>query len=266
MPKPKKPLLSVIVPAYKQEKTIVKDLKRIEEVLKQIRYDYEMICVVDGKIDRTYQNAKKIASSKIKVVGYQDNKGKGHAVRYGMARAQGDPIAFIDAGMDIDPNGLSMLLEHFQWYDSDIIVGSIRHSASKVYAYPWKRRILSVGYHSLTKVLFGLRITDSQRGIKIFKRKVLEKVLPRLLVKEYAFDIEMLAAARRLGFTNIHDGPVILNGTSLQSSSVKFGTIWSMFLDTLAVFYRLNILRYYDDKNKRRWRYDPELNFKVNIG
>ena len=266
MLKTKKPLLSVIVPAYKQEKTIIKDLKRIEEVLKQIRYDYEVICVVDGKGDRTYQNAKRLASSKIKVVGYRENRGKGHAVRYGMARSKGDPVAFIDAGMDIDPNGLSMLLEHFEWYDSDIIVGSIRHSASKVYAYPIKRRILSVGYHTLTKILFGLRVTDSQRGVKIFKRKILEKVLPRLTVKKYAFDIEMLAAARRLGFANIHDGPVILNGSGLLSSSVRFGTIWSMLLDTLAVFYRLNILCYYDDKNKRKWRHDPELNFRVNVG
>jgi glycosyltransferase involved in cell wall biosynthesis len=262
----KKPLLSVIVPAYKQEKTIAKDLQQIESVLKQIRYDYEIICVVDGRVDRTYESAKKIKSRKIKVVGYSQNRGKGYAVRYGMARAKGNPIAFIDAGMDIDPNGLSMLLEHFEWYGSDIIVGSIRHSASKVYNYPLKRRILSVGYHALTKILFGLRITDSQRGIKIFRREVLEKVLPRLLIKQFAFDIEMLAVAKRLGFASIHDGPVILDAAKLRQSSIKPTTIFSMFLDTLAVFYRLNILRYYDDKNRRHWRYDPELDFRVNIG
>lgn len=261
-----KHLLSVIVPAYRQERTIASDLRRIEAVLKQIRYDYEIICVVDGKVDKTYQNARKVASTKIKVIGYKENKGKGYAVRYGMARTKGELVAFIDAGMDIDPNGISMLLEHFEWYESDIIVGSIRHSASKVYDYPFKRKILSFGYHTLTKVLFGLRVTDSQRGIKIFKRKVLEKILPRLLVKNYAFDIEILAVARRLGFNNIHDGPVVFDGSKLKSSSVHFGTIWSMLLDTLAVFYRLNILRYYDDHNRRKWRYDPELNFRVNIG
>jgi len=266
MPKPKKHLLSVIVPAYKQEKTIVKDLKRIEDVLKQLRYDYELICVVDGKQDKTYQNARKAKLTRAKIIGYQENRGKGYAVRYGMARTKGNLIAFIDAGMDIDPSGLPMLLEHMIWYDSDVIVGSIRHSASKVQDYPLERRILSVGYHTLTKILFGLRVTDSQRGIKIFKRKVLEKVLPRLLVKRYAFDIEILATSRRLGFTNIHDGPVILVGSGLLASSVGFGTIWSMLLDTMAVFYRLRLRRYYDDCNKRKWRLDPELNFKVNIG
>lgn len=266
MKKYKNHLVSVIIPAYRQEKIIKKDLQNIENALQQTRYEYEIICVADGKEDKTFENARKVKSRKIKVVGYKRNRGKGYAVRYGMARAKGNLVAFIDAGMDLSPSGLSMLLEHMIWYNSDVIVGSIRHSASKVYGYPLKRKILSWGYHVFTKWLFGLRITDSQRGLKIFKREVLEKVLPRLLVKKFAFDIEILAVARRLGFANIHDGPVIFDGSKLKFSSVGFGTIWNMLFDTLAVFYRLKILRYYDDSNKRKWRYDPDLDFKVNIG
>ena len=261
-----KKLLSVIVPAYKQEKTVKEDLARLERALKKIRHDYEIICVVDGKVDRTFEQAKKVKSQKIKVIGYERNYGKGYAVRYGMARSKGDIVAFIDAGMDIDPKGIPLLLEHMIWYDSDVIVGSIRHSASKVYGYPLKRKIYSIGYHLFTKWLFGLRITDSQRGLKLFKREVLERVLPRLLIKEFAFDIEMLAVAKRLGFKKIHDGPVEMDARKMEYSSIKTSTVWSMLLDTLAVFYRLKVLRYYDDSNKRKWRYDPELDFKVNVG
>ena len=264
--KVKKNLLSVIIPAYKQERTIQKDLKDIENVLQQIRYDYEIICVVDGREDKTFQNAKKIKSKKLKVVGYKNNHGKGYAIRYGMVRAKGNLIAFIDAGMDINPKGIPMLLEHMFWYGSDVIVGSIRHSASKVHGYPFKRKIYSWGYHLLTRLFFGLRITDSQRGLKIFKRGVLEKVLPRLLVKKYAFDIEMLSVAYRLGFKKIHDGPVELDASKYKYSSIKFGTVWSMLWDTIAVFYRLRLLRYYDEINKHKWRYDPDLDFKINIG
>lgn len=258
--------LSVVIPAYKQEKTIAQDLKHIKEVLDSIRYDYEIVVVVDGRVDKTYENAKKLKLSKVKVVGYKENRGKGHAIRYGMARTKGDLVAFIDAGMDINPRGLPMLLEHMLWYDSDVIVGSIRHSASKVYGYPFKRKVYSWGYHTLTKYLFGLQITDSQRGLKIFKRKVLEKVLPRLLVKQFAFDIEMLSVARRLGFKEIHDGPVEMDARKMKYSSVKSSTVFNMLLQTLAVFYRLKILRYYDDSNKRKWSYDPDLDFKVNVG
>lgn len=261
----KRKLLSVIVPAYKQERTIVKDLLNIEQALKQIRYDYELICVVDGKVDKTFEKAQKISSPKIKIVGYEQNHGKGFAVRYGMVRAKGELIAFIDSGMDINPKAISMLLEHMLWYDSDIIVGSIRHSASKVIGYPFKRKIYSIGYHLLTRYLFGLKITDSQRGIKIFKREVLEKVLPRLVVKQFAFDIEILSVAHRLGFKKIHDGPVEMDARRFKYSSITTTTVASMFLDTMAIFYRLNILRYYDSKNRKKWSCDPDLYFRANL-
>lgn len=232
-----------------------------------IHYPYEVIVAVDGKADKTYGNAQKINSPKIKVVGYEKNCGKGYAVRFGMAQTKGDVVAFIDAGMDLDPNGLSMLLEHFEWYHADIIVGSKRHPVSQV-DYPWQRKILSWGYQVLVRVLFGLNIRDTQAGMKFFRRQVLEDVLPRLLVKQYAFDIEILAVANRLGYKRIFEAPIRLNwqieGSVLSKS--LWQTVYSMLWDTAAVFYRLKILRYYDNSNKRKWRYDKNLDFKVNIG
>ena len=267
MRKCKNYLLSVVVPAYKQEKTIARDLRRIKGVLDKIRYDYEVIVVVDGRVDKTFEKAKKYRSSKIKVVGYQNNYGKGYAVRYGMARARGNLIAFIDAGMDLDPNGLSMALEHFKWYQADIIIGSKRHPVSQV-DYPWQRKVLSWGYQLLVRILFGLKIRDTQVGMKLFRRKVLEDVLPRLLVKKFAFDIEMLAVANRLGYKRIYEAPVRLEWKIERSvlSKSLWRTLFNMLWDTAAVFYRLKILRYYDDANKRRWRYDEDLNLRVNIG
>lgn len=264
-------LVSVIVPAYMQEKTIVKDLKRIYQVLKKLRYKSELICVVDGMVDETYHKAHNLTKkySNIKVVGYESNKGKGYAIRFGMAKSKGDIIAFIDAGMDLNPNGLSMCLEHFEWYNADIIVGSKRHPASKVF-YPWQRRILSIGYQSFVRILFGLKVRDTQVGMKFFRREVVERVLPRLLVKAFAFDIEMLSVAHYLGFKRIFEAPVEVKlkfgGTSTITSYNFLRTVFWMLLDTLAVFYRLRLIGYYSYKNYRRWRFDPQLNFRVNIG
>ncbi len=251
-------LISLIIPAYKQEKTIVRDLLRIKNVMDQLRYSYEIIVVVDGILDKTYQKAKKIKSSKIKIIGYKETSGKGHAVKFGMWRANGDIVAFIDAGMDINPNGISMLLEHLEWYNADIIVGSKLHPVSKV-NYPHNRRLLSFGYRLLVKFLFGLSIRDTQVGIKFFRRKVLEKVLPRLLVKQYAFDIELLVVARYLGFKRIYEAPVDLKlkGSSSITSKDILTVILNMFLDTLAVFYRLNIKHYYHTSNRKHWKFDP---------
>lgn len=264
-------LISVIVPCYKQEKTIVRDLKRIKGVLDKLRYPAELICVVDGKIDRTFEKAFRFAkqNKNVKTIGYETNRGKGYAIRFGMAESRGDIVAFIDAGMDINPNGLSMLLEHFEWYDADIIIGSKRHPVSKV-DYPWKRRIPSMGYQFFVWLLFGLKVKDTQVGMKFFRREVLEKVLPRLLVKRFAFDVEILAVANYLGFRRIFEAPIdltlVFGGMSTITSQRFIRTVFAMLLDTSAVFYRLRILNYYSDKNQRKWRFDPELQFRVNVG
>ena len=260
-------LISVIMPAYKAERTIGKSLLRAKEVLDVTRYNYEIICVDDGNTDKTRINAERVArkfGDKIKVVGYPTNLGKGHAVRYGMAQARGDIIGFIDAGFDIDPNGISMLLEHFEWYDADVVIGSKRHPASKI-DYSWQRRIISTGYQILVRILFGVKVRDTQVGLKFFRREVLEAVLPRVLVKEFAFDIELLSVSYHLGFKRIFEAPVELNMKLVGSTLVSKGfikTVLLMLKDTAAVFYRLRILHYYDTKNRKNWITPQYLTFK----
>lgn len=265
----KKKLVSVIIPAYKQEKTIEKDVKNIDDVMSRTRFNYEIIVVVDGFVDKTCVNASKIRRKRIKVYGYGKNKGKGFAIRYGMAKSRGDYIAFIDSGMDIDPNGISLILEHLEWYGADIMVGSKRHVASKVY-YPFLRKLYSSVYYIFVKFLLGLKVKDTQAGLKVFKREVLEIVLPRLLVKEFAFDIEILSVSNYLGFNKIYESPIYLNwdksNTSFTPWVIFDKHIRNMILDSLAVFYRLRILKYYDDNKKRKWIYDKDLDMKVNTG
>lgn len=262
----KRRLISLIIPAFKQEKTIGKDIARIKKVMDQLRYDYEIIVVVDGRVDKTYENAKKIKSPKVIITGYQHNYGKGYAIRYGMVRSKGEIIGFIDSGMDLNPNGLSLLLEHFEWNNADIIIGSKRHPLSKV-NYPLDRKIISFLSQVFIRTLFGLDVRDTQVGMKFFKRKVIEDVLPRLLVKKFAFDIEMLVVAYSLGYKKIFEAPIELNFNFKESIVSKnlLKEILKTFWDALAIYYRLKIVRYYDIENKRRWKFDPELNFRVNL-
>lgn len=265
-------LVSVIVPVYKKEKTIKRDIENILNVMNQTRWDFEILPIIDGtSLDNSLTEINKIKDTKVRTYGYKNNKGKGYAVKYGMARAKGFYIAFIDAGMEIDPNGISLMLEHMQWYDADIIVASKRHPASRV-TYTRMRKIYSWGYYLGVRLLFGLKISDTQTGLKVYKRQVLEKVLPRLLVKEFAFDIEVLAVAYYLGFKRIYTSPVHL---SLDFSDSRFSKnkilildpkIRKMLLDTLAVFYRLKILKYYSDSSVRKWVYDKDLDMKINTG
>ena len=111
--------LSIIIPTYKKAKTIRSDLHAMQSVFRRLRFDYEMIVVIDGVVDKSWEQAdlfreESEQKSKIKIIGYETNQGKGHAVRFGMKKASGDYVAFMDADGDINPNNISMLLEHLE--------------------------------------------------------------------------------------------------------------------------------------------------------
>lgn len=244
-------LISIVIPAYRAEKFIVKTLSYLKRTLDRARLNYEIICVVDGKIDKTYQKALRFSlpfPRKIKVLGYTENLGKGHAVRCGMSKSKGKIIGFFDADLDINPDAIILSSVYFDRFNSDIVIGSKRHPESIV-NYPWSRRILSSVYQILVRILFGLNVRDTQTGVKFFKRKVLERILPRLLVKAWAFDVEMLVVANYLGFKKIYEIPVELKtefgGISVLTSRGFIRAIVRILWDTLAIFYRLHILRYY---------------------
>lgn len=256
----KEHFLSLIVPAYKQEKIILDNLYELKAVLDQIRYDYEIIVVVDGMVDQTFQKIKSAKIPKVTCLAYDENHGKSYAIRLGMSKAKGDYVMFIDSGMEIDPNGISMLMEHMEWYDADIIVGSKRHPAS-VIRYSTLRKILSYGYYYFVRFIFGLNVRDTQAGIKIYKKKVLEKVLPRLVEKKFAGDLEILVVSRTLGFKRIYEAPIKLNyylGEVTSAATIK--SITGIFVDTLAIFYRSRILKFYSKPSR-----PPEFVDKLHV-
>jgi len=248
-------LFSLIIPAFRQERTIERNLFEVEEILKKLPFDYEIIVVVDGMLDDTSKIVRKIMkqNKKIKLYENEINSGKGYSVKLGVSKAKGDIIGFIDAGFDLDPEGIVILLDFMKLHDADIIVGSKLHPDSVV-NYPFYRRILSFFTRRWTQFIFGFSVIDTQVGLKIFKRKVAKDVFPRLLVKKFAFDIEMLAVANVLGYTKIYEAPIRLNFEVGGISRRNLLTIILLcFWDTLAIFYRVRILKYYRKSNRKNW-------------
>jgi glycosyltransferase involved in cell wall biosynthesis len=238
-----KPKLSIIIPAYNEEKNIYRTIDNIVCCHDELEYDYEVIVIVDGATDKTEEEAKRHHSKKIKVFAYSKNHGKGYAIKLGTTKALGEIVTFTDAGGDFHPKQFDKFIKVMEAFDADLVIGSKRHPASRV-NYPLKRRIFSWVYHKLVDTIFGLHVTDTQTGLKVIKASVAKKIMPRILVKQYAFDLEMLVAAKQLGYTRIFEAPVELNfndATSGVSSSAIFRMAW----DTLAVFYRAKILNYY---------------------
>lgn len=244
-------LVSMVVPAYRQEKTIVKDIRRINKALSRLPYEHEIIVVVDGFMDKTMQKLKRAKNIDVNALGYETNAGKGFAVKYGVERARGELIGFIDAGMDLNPAEISLMIDLMEFNKADIVIGSKLHPDSKV-KYPLWRKILSWGYRTITYILFGYEIKDTQVGLKIFRRPVAKNVFKRIIVKRYAFDIEVLALAQKLGYKKIVEAPIKLNFRNATGITSKnfWVSIISMLWETLTVFYRLKISHYYDKQDE----------------
>ena len=243
--------LSLIIPIYRQEKTIVHNVKHILETLEKTRFSYEVICVVDGFVDKGFELLQQAQLLYTHVLGYEKNHGKSYAIRYGMKHATGDYVMFLDAGMEIDTSGISMLMEHMMWYEADIIVGSKRHPVSRV-TYTGVRRILSFGYYLIVKILFGITIHDTQAGIKVFRRPVLQKILPKLLEKKFCGDLEMLVAAKAQGFDRIYEAPIKLNYQFASVTTARsLRSIRGMLVDTAAIWYRRYLIKHYTTKTAK---------------
>ena len=242
--------LSVVMPAYRQEVSIAEDVRNVERAVRAITGSYEIIVVVDGFVDATYDRARAVASERVRVLGYTRNGGKGHAVRYGMQHAAGERIAFLDAGMDLDPSALAQFVAIMDETGADVVIGSKRHPDSVV-SYPFLRRVYSAAYQVLVWLLFGLNVRDTQVGLKLFRREVVERVVPLLLVKRFAFDIELLVVAAQMGYGRIVEAPVNLTHGWFPST-IRLRSVAYMLWDTLAVFYRAHLLQYYRRQTRRR--------------
>ena len=239
-----RPKLSIVIPAYKEEKSIYDTIDAILEAHDILDYAYEVIVVVDGSPDKTAEEARRHHSEKVHVYSYDKNHGKGYALKFGTQKASGDIITFVDAGGDFDPKQFDKCVKLMEIFDADFVIGSKRHPASKV-NYPRLRRIYSWCFQKMIRILFGLNVTDTQTGLKFLKRKVALDVMPRVLVKQYAFDLEMLVIAYQLGYRRIFEAPVEMTFNDAGMGAARFGTIKNMVLDALAVFYRAKILDYY---------------------
>ncbi|MBM3247167.1 glycosyltransferase family 2 protein [Candidatus Pacearchaeota archaeon] len=233
--------LSIIVPMYNSV-DIIQDLREVSSIIKKITPNYEIIVINDGSKNDCFQEAKKIKNKKIKIYGYKKNQGKGNAIKYGFNFVKGDYVAFLDSGRDLDPNQLRKFFKIMEEEKADIVIGSKKHKESKVF-YPISRRIMSGVYQILNKLLFNLNVRDTQVGIKLFKKKALDKIMPKIVIKRFAFDLELLVLANKYGF-KIVEAPIILEYKF--KSTINIRSVFWILWDTAAIFYRLKILKWYD--------------------
>lgn len=241
---PSQPEISAIIPAYNEEHCIEEGIRNIERVMDRLFDSFEIVVVDDGSDDCTDECIKDmgIDGDRIIPVCYTNNGGKGFAIRRGFQEASGEKVLFLDADSELQPGQLEVFLDRMEETGADMVIGSKRHPDSTV-DYPPERTFLSKGYSALIKILFNLDVTDTQVGMKLFDRAVLKDVFPEMLVKRYAFDVELLVLTHAYGY-DIAEAPVDIDFNG--NSSIDWKEILLMFKDTMAIFYRLNIIKYYN--------------------
>jgi glycosyltransferase involved in cell wall biosynthesis len=231
--------LSFVIPAYNEEDSIEDALGALDEVVKNRKLPYEIIVVNDGSKDKTLPKAITYASKNghVRVVSYDNNVGKGYAVRAGFMQTTGEVVVFADSDMDIDLGTVSKYvaaLEH-----GDIVIASKWHPDSVV-SMPLTRRILSHGFNVLVRILTGAKLKDTQVGLKAMRKSAFVNIFPRLCVKRYAFDVELLAVASLYGLR------LVQMPTQLRiRESFHIKEMFKMFQDLLGIAYRLRVLRWY---------------------
>lgn len=238
--------VSVIMPAYNEAEHILKNLSETVATLTDFGIDFEIIVVDDGSPDHTWLIASRELHrhrNNVRVVRYHANQGKGNALMCGTWYATGDYVVFLDADMDLHPMQLPTFFGIMAAENADVVVGSKMHPLSRV-NYPVVRRLWSRGYYTLVRLLFGLPLRDTQTGLKVFKAEVLRRVFPKVLVKRFAFDIEVLAIAHHLGY-KVAEAPVTLEFTR-RFGRIKIPDVINIFLETIAIYYRLHVRHYYD--------------------
>lgn len=234
--------ISVVTPAFNPGSSFRANLGTILETLERGGLTYELIAVSDGSTDGSQKMVADLGDKGLRLIHYDVNRGKGFALRMGLAKARGKYVAFIDSDGDLHSSELTNFISLMKTYDVDLVLGSKRHPLSEV-EYPPLRRLMSWTYHRLVRVLFGVKLSDTQTGLKLAKRELLAETLPRMLEKRFAFDLEMIVVAKLLGFEKFMEAPVRLDYRF--TSTVSWRPTIAMIIDTLAIYYRRYILRYY---------------------
>ena len=233
------------MPAYNESGLLAGHLAEAVSALERIGCRYELIIVDDGSDDDTRAIAHDAAGANrhVTVVGLDRNSGKGIALIHGANVVRGDLVLFVDADLEVHPRQLSILYETLVRERADVVIGSKLHPRARI-EYPSGRRVLSIGYYVLVRLLFGLPVRDTQTGLKLYKREVLDRVVPRLVVKRYAHDLEVLVNAHRLGY-RIAEAPVVV---TRERGYPRIGPtdVREVAQDTLAIWYRTYVLHYYD--------------------
>jgi len=234
-----KPLISLVIPVCNEERRIARCLDRVSKFKERSQVDLEVILAEDGSTDRTLEIAMEFAERNplIRVVTSSTRLGKGGGILNGVESSHGNIIVYMDVDLSTTPEQIPNLVEAIQ-EGYDVAIGSRLHPRSHVTGAPRHRVLLGRLFNAVVRLLFQVRYFDTQAGFKAFKREALTKILSYVNTDGFAFDVDLIVKAEKLGY-RIKEIEIVwryMHGSTVSPISQA----WKMFLDVLRV--RLELL------------------------
>jgi len=229
--------ISLIIPAYNEEKNILRMLKKLRLLLKNEKDKWEILIINDGSTDNTLGILKNYKPKFFKIISYKKNKGKGFAVKKGVKEATGDYICFIDSDLAYSFDNLKNLLSYLENFE--VVIGSRNLETDNHENISTLRRIFGKGFNILSNIILGYRIKDTQCGLKAFKKEAAERLFSKQTLNGWGFDTEILYLAKKKNYKIKEVRAVVLERYGAQDSKINFlKDPIKMFLDLLKI--RLN--------------------------
>ena len=230
------PQLSVVMPLYNEGSHIVRNVEQTQSALR-ILGSFEIILVNDGSSDNSGEEIARLAAAHAgEIVSlHLPRSGKGAALRQGALAARGDYVVFLDSDLDIPPEQILFFVAIQRVKKADAVIGSKMHPDSTV-DYPLIRRVYSLGYFWLVKMLFGLPVRDTQTGLKLVRRDLLLRALEKTESQGFTLDLELLVRLAQLGAVMV-EAPVVVE-YKMKFGGIGLPVVWQIFRDTWRVWRR----------------------------
>jgi glycosyltransferase involved in cell wall biosynthesis len=232
--------VSIIIPVFNEEDVISISLAQVRKSIGSILSNYEIIIVNDGSTDNTLkvlEKEKERDAQHIQIISYALNKGKGYAIRTGVIKSRGSIVVLVDGDLDISPFTIKDYIKELE--NCSLVIASKHHPLSKVTA-PLSRKLLSKLFNKIVQIAIGIRLKDTQAGLKAGSGDAFRTIFDVMVIRRYAFDVEFLAIATLLNLS-IKELPIEVS----LDNNFRIVDIAKMLIDLALLVYRLKIRRYY---------------------
>ncbi len=191
-------MVSVIIPAYNEEKRIEKTVLAIDSFLTTMPESYEILVVDDGSSDQTKKVVKTMETDQVKLLSYEINRGKGGAVKFGVNHAAGDFIVFTDADLPYPPEKIAESVDMLQ-KGAEVVLGKRVHVANGG-RYPWYRTLMSYVFGLWVRLILGTKERDTQCGFKAFRKQAAKDIFEKVTLSGWGFDVEVIYLAETMHY------------------------------------------------------------------